>query len=148
MGVEDILRDMAVRGMRITEQRKTLARLFAEKDGYWTPKEVYERMSERYPGLSFDTVYRNLRQMHEFGILEQFTLDGGVKFRLRCEGHSGHHHHFICLGCDRVEPIDYCPMPDAAGLPPDAEVVRHRFEVFGFCGDCRESKGDGGHAPV
>ena len=48
----EILRVMSEQGLRITEQRKSLARLFAEAEGYLTPKEVYEGMEREYPGLS------------------------------------------------------------------------------------------------
>ncbi|GAB2693157.1 Fur family transcriptional regulator [Paenibacillus thermoaerophilus] len=143
MTVEEMLRDMSVRGLRITEQRRTLSKLFVDAEGYLTPKDVYEYMNKSYPGLSFDTVYRNLRVLHELGILEQFVFEDGIKFRVRCQD-DHHHHHLICLGCDRIEPIRYCPMTGVEGIPDDFEVVRHKFEVFGYCSQCRrEGESDG-----
>ena len=132
-----MIRTMASRGLRITDQRKTMAKLFAEADGYLTPKEVYEYMGKRYSGLSFDTVYRNLRIMNEMGILEQFVFEDGVKFRVHCKEQL-HHHHLFCLGCEKTMPLAYCPMEKIEGVPAQFRVVRHKFEVYGYCPDCKD----------
>ena len=95
MTAEEIIQKMSKQGMRITDQRKTLAKLFSENPGYLTPKDVYAYMGPIYTGLSLDTVYRNLRVMHELGILEQFIFEDGVKFRAHCEEDLHHHHQFI-----------------------------------------------------
>lgn len=61
-------------------------------------------MGKTYSGLSFDTVYRNLRVMQELGVLEQVIFEDGVKFKAHCsEDH--HHHHMICLKCQKTYPI-------------------------------------------
>lgn len=133
----DIIKRMAEQGMRITEQRRTLAKLFTEQSGYLSPKDVYNRMELEYPGLSFDTVYRNLRLLHEMGILEQFVREDGIKFRLHCD-ESHHHHHFICMECERTYPYVFCPMPLVEKAPDQFEVVQHKFEIYGYCKDCKE----------
>ncbi|MCM3136081.1 transcriptional repressor [Paenibacillus polysaccharolyticus] len=136
LSTEEIITTMSSQGLRITDQRKTLARLFAESPGYLTPKDVYEYMGKTYSGLSFDTVYRNLRVMQELGVLEQVIFEDGVKFRAHCsEGH--HHHHMICLKCQKTYPIVFCPM-QLADAPEQFQVVDHKFEVFGYCKDCAE----------
>lgn len=135
---EEIIRQMSENGLRITEQRRTLARLFSETPGYLTPKDVYEHMQRHYPGLSFDTVYRNLRVMADLGLIEQFVMEEGVKFKLSCE-EPHHHHHMICLQCQKTLPIRTCPMPETA-VPSGFRVVRHKFEVYGYCEECREAE--------
>ena len=140
LSTEQIISTMSSQGLRITDQRKTLARLFAESPGYLTPKDVYEYMGKTYSGLSFDTVYRNLRVMQELGVLEQVIFEDGVKFRAHCsEDH--HHDHMICLKCQKTYPIVFCPM-QLADAPEQFQVVDHKFEVFGYCKDCVE------HAPA
>ncbi|HUC90880.1 MAG TPA: Fur family transcriptional regulator [Paenibacillus sp.] len=125
---------MSAQGLRITDQRKTLAKLFADTPGYLSPKAVYDYMGRFYSGLSFDTVYRNLRVLDELGVLEQVVFEDGVKFKLHCRGHD-HHHHMICLQCGKTYPISYCPM-DQTEAPDDFKVLKHKFEVFGYCKDC------------
>jgi Fur family zinc uptake transcriptional regulator len=133
---QEIIDMMSKQGLRITDQRRALAELFAAEGGHLTPKDVYEYMEKRYAGLSFDTVYRNLRLMHEMGVLEQFVFEDGIKFRVHCNEHH-HHHHLICMGCDRTVPIVFCPMGEIEGVPDTFEVVQHKFEIYGYCQDCQ-----------
>ena len=132
--MEDIIGRMSSQGLRITDQRKTLAKLFAETPGYLSPKEVYEYMGKSYTGLSFDTVYRNLRVMEELDVLEQVVFEDGGKFKLHCRENE-HHHHMICLQCGKTYPITFCPMEQTL-VPQDFQVVKHKFEVFGYCQTC------------
>jgi Fur family transcriptional regulator, zinc uptake regulator len=134
---KDMLSIMSKNGWRITDQRKTMVQIFADGDGYLTPKDVYDQMCVKYPSVSFDTVYRNLRMMSEMGVLEQFYfLDGGLKFKGNCLSH--HHHHLICVNCEKTLTFDYCPMERDADLPGNYQIVSHRFEVYGICEECQK----------
>lgn len=135
---DEIVTLMSVRGLRVTDQRKTLAKLFSESVSYLSPKDVYDHMGKTYTGLSFDTVYRNLRVMEELGVLEQVMFEEGVKFKIHCRG-GDHHHHMICLDCGKTYPIKFCPM-DQTEVPTDFKVIRHKFEVFGQCKACVEEE--------
>jgi len=138
--VDQMIAIMSKYGWRITEQRRTIAEIFAGVDGYLSPKDVYDRMTVSYPGLSFDTVYRNLRLLTEMGALEQFYfLDGGLKFRALCEEH--HHHHLICTNCEKTIAFDYCPMERRPELPGSFRIAGHRFEIYGQCEDCQTESG-------
>jgi Fur family zinc uptake transcriptional regulator len=133
----EIMQQMSRKGLRITEQRRTMVNLFDSASGYLTPKEVYDHMQRVYPGLSFDTVYRNLRLLLDMEVVEQILFEDSVKFKLRCE-ELHHHHHMICLQCEKTLPIHFCPMT-GTDVPSDFQVIKHKFEVFGYCGDCQES---------
>lgn len=134
--VKNMLETMSRNGWRVTEQRKTLAGIFANYDGYLSPKDVYDQMVVPYPSVSFDTVYRNLRMLSEMGVLEHFYfMEGGLKFRENCISH--HHHHLICVNCEKTLPFEYCPMEQNVNLPGNYKVLRHRFEVYGLCEECQ-----------
>jgi Fur family zinc uptake transcriptional regulator len=129
---------MAKKGWRITDQRRKLAELFTNTKGYLSPKDVYDSMREDYPGVSFDTVYRNLRLLSEMGVLEQFYfLESGLKFKASCLTH--HHHHLICVNCEKTETFEYCPMWNISGLPGHFEISNHRFEIYGTCEECKSN---------
>jgi len=132
--VQQIIQAMSAKGWRITEQRKSLATFFASSEGYLSPKDVYEHMRIAYPGISFDTVYRNLRLLCEMGVLEQLYINDGLKFRASCLKH--HHHHLICIQCEKTISFEFCPMSYFTSLPGDYKVLNHRFEVFGTCPQC------------
>ncbi|WP_274365372.1 Fur family transcriptional regulator [Paenibacillus thermotolerans] len=143
MEAQEIIDAMSKKGLRVTDQRKTLACLFADAHGYLSAKDVYESMGKTYAGLSFDTVYRNLRLLHEMDVLEQFVFEDGVKFRARC-GEHGHHHHAICLGCARTYAVPFCPMDVKVELPDGFDVVKHKFEIYGHCNECAGAKHENG----
>ncbi len=138
---------MAKQGLRITDQRRTLAKLFAESPGYLSAKDVYDQMGKTYAGLSFDTVYRNLRLLQELDVLEQFVFEDGVKFRAHCREH-GHHHHVICLQCERTYAVPFCPLNVSVELPQGFDVVKHKFEIYGYCEECNRSSPESEPEPV
>jgi len=133
---EEMIKMLANKGLRITEQRKTLANIFAESEGYLSPKDVYEQMSSYYSGLSFDTVYRNLRILLEMNVIEQFVFEDGIKFKAHCHENI-HHHHLICLECEKTVSIMFCPMKQVPGIPETFQVINHKFEVYGYCEACK-----------
>jgi Fur family zinc uptake transcriptional regulator len=134
--VTDMLKTMSKNGWRVTEQRKTLAKIFAEHDGYLSPKDVYDLMAVTYPSVSFHTIYNNLRMLSEMGVLEDFYfMEGGLKFRVSCTSH--HHHHLICVNCEKTIPFEFCPMDQGLELPDDYKILSHRFEVYGICDACQ-----------
>ncbi|AJY76237.1 Fur family transcriptional regulator [Paenibacillus beijingensis] len=139
---ERLIRTLSAKGLRVTEQRRTLVRLFAETSSYLSPKEVYFRLVSTHPGLSYDTVYRNLRLLQDLGVLERYHFDDGVKFRIGCFEDRHHHHHLICLSCSRIVPIDFCPMKHL-NVPGEFQIVDHHFDVYGYCGQCRSQEDRG-----
>lgn len=62
-----MLEKLTQNGLRVTEQRRTLVRIFSDYEGYLSPRDVYNKMAKHYPGVSFDTVYRNLRFLSDMG---------------------------------------------------------------------------------
>jgi len=136
---QEMIDAMSRHGLRITDQRKTLAQLFADAPGYLSAKAVYDEMCKKYSGLSFDTVYRNLRVLQEMGVLEQFVFEDGVKFKSHCK-EDGHHHHAICLQCQKTYAVPFCPMDIQVQLPQGFQVVKHKFELFGYCDSCCDNE--------
>ncbi|WP_237179347.1 Fur family transcriptional regulator [Paenibacillus sp. MMS18-CY102] len=132
----EMLAAMTRNGLRITDQRRSMVTIFSDHDGYLSPKDVYDSMVRTYPSVSFDTVYRNLRMMSEMGVLEQFYfMDGGLKFKSNCLSH--HHHHLICVNCEKTVTFDYCPMDQQMNLPGGYKILNHRFEIYGVCDSCQ-----------
>ncbi|MCM3701647.1 Fur family transcriptional regulator [Paenibacillus macerans] len=135
---ESMVRGMEARGLRITVQRRLIAELFSVSSGFVLPRQVHSYISNQIPGVSYDTVYRNLRLLVRLNLIEQFDFPDGVRFKLRC-GPDHHHHHFICMKCHKTYPLDFCPIDNGIDPPEAFEVISHKFEVYGLCGDCRRN---------
>ncbi|ALC81645.1 MULTISPECIES: Fur family transcriptional regulator [Bacillus] len=136
MNVQEALDLLKENGYKYTSKREDMLQLFARSDKYLSAKDVLSDLSVDYPGLSFDTIYRNLSLYADLGILETTELSGEKLFRFVCS-FSHHHHHFICLACGRTKEIDACPMDAVNENFKGYEISGHKFEVYGTCPDCQ-----------
>ncbi|WP_209125391.1 Fur family transcriptional regulator [Alkalihalobacillus sp. BA299] len=135
MNVSQALERLKEKGYKYTKKREEMIRLFADEKRYLSAKDVLEKMCNDYPGLSFDTIYRNLAVFADLDILEVTELEGEKKFRFSCST-SHHHHHLICLECGKTKAVHNCPMEDLNIKFQDFEVTGHKFEIYGYCNSC------------
>lgn len=135
MNLTEALQMLKDKGYKYTKKREDMLRLFASYNKYLTAKDVLEHMKNDYPGLSFDTIYRNLSVFVMLNILEQTELNGEKNFRFTCQT-AEHHHHFICLVCGKTKEIHACPLSENLNDLQGYEVTGHKFEIYGICPDC------------
>ncbi|WP_233554937.1 Fur family transcriptional regulator [Atopobacter sp. AH10] len=139
---QQVVRIMKKNGYKMTDKRREIIELFAEEDRYLTAREVQERMVQRFPQLSFDTIYRNIYTLAELNVLEMTDLNGEKYFRFACSHIGHHHHHFICKKCGRTKAIPFCPMDTIEQELDGYSITGHRFEVYGLCDQCQQSSGN------
>lgn len=138
MNVSQALEIMKEQGYKFTGKRQDMLDIFATSNRYLTAKDVLDSMKDDYPGLSFDTIYRNLALFVDLGILESTELSGEKNFRFKCSTTS-HHHHFICLDCGSTKEIATCPMAVLTENLKEYDVTGHKFEIYGKCPLCKQS---------
>ncbi len=79
------------RGMRMTDQRRIIARVLSSSDDHPDVEEVYRRASVQDPNISIATVYRTVRLFEEAGILERHEFgDGRARYEQVRETHHDH----------------------------------------------------------
>lgn len=87
-------------GLRLTEQRRTIAQVLEDADDHPDVEELYNRASAVDPRISLATVYRTVKLFEESGILEKLEfLDGRARYE---DAEREHHDHLIDLNSGEV----------------------------------------------
>src|SRR3954467_280564 len=121
----------AATGMRMTEQRRVIARVLAEAIDHPDVEELYRRCIAVDDKISISTVYRTVKLFEDAGIIERHDFREG---RARYETmRDSHHDHLINLRDGTV--IDF-PSEKTETLRPEAaarlgyKLVDHRLELY------------------
>ena len=82
------------KGMKMTDQRRVIARVLSDSTDHPDVEDVYHRASEMDPKISIATVYRTLRLFDIANIIDRHDFgDGRARYEVSAEG--SHHHHLI-----------------------------------------------------
>ncbi len=136
--IKEALTVLKQNGLKYTKKREAMISFLAKRDRYIPASEIHAFLLQSYPGISYDTIYRNLHDFSEIGILEETELEGEMKFRFHCHLHdTAHHHHFICRKCGKTKELSLCPMDFFQDQLPGCLIEGHRFEIYGLCENCR-----------
>lgn len=96
----DIIARCEARGLRMTDQRRVLARVIGEADDHPDVEELYTRASALDPRISLATVYRTVKLLEEAGILEKLEFgDGRARYE---DAERDHHDHLIDVSSGKV----------------------------------------------
>lgn len=121
----------ASKGLRITEQRRVIARVLSESDDHPHVEAVHARASAIDPGISIATVYRAVRLFEEAGIIDRHDFGDG-KSRYEAAPDS-HHDHLIDVETGQV--IEFVD-PELEALQRQIaeqlgyRLVDHRMELY------------------
>jgi Fur family ferric uptake transcriptional regulator len=120
------------KGMKMTEQRRVIARVLSSADDHPDVEEVHRRAHELDSHISIATVYRTVRLFEEANILERHDFgDGRARYE---EVSEEHHDHLIDIQSGRI--IEFQNQEIEALQEKIAEkhgmkLVGHRLELFG-----------------
>jgi Fur family ferric uptake transcriptional regulator len=119
------------KGMKMTEQRRVIARVLSEAEDHPDVEEVYRRATAIDPNISIATVYRTVRLFEEANILERHDFgDGRARYE---EAPDSHHDHLIDVQSGRVIEFQH---PDIEALQREIarqygyKLVGHRLELY------------------
>ena len=101
---------------------------------------VYRQARRRLPRISLGTVYRNLKQLTEAGLIREIHMGGESA---RFDGNLARHYHIRCLGCGRVSDLPLSVgrrLEEDAGRTTRYRILSHEVEVQGLCPGCQEAK--------
>jgi Fur family ferric uptake transcriptional regulator len=120
------------RGLKMTGQRRVVARVLSEAEDHPDVEELYRRASALDQHISIATVYRTVRLFEEHGILERRDFGGG---RARYEPtEPGQHYHLIDIATGKViefQDPEHERLMHAIAARLGFDVVSMKLELFG-----------------
>ncbi|MEL6168195.1 MAG: Fur family transcriptional regulator [Pseudomonadota bacterium] len=137
---ETIIARCEANGLRLTEQRRTIAQVLEEADDHPDVEELYARAAVRDPNISLATVYRTVKLFEEAGILERREFgDGRARYE---DADRDHHDHLIDMRSGEViefvdEEIEALQEKIARKL--GYELRGHRLELYGVPAGSKKS---------
>jgi len=120
------------KGMKMTGQRRLIARVLSESEDHPDVEAVYRRASEHDPKISIATVYRTVRLFEEASILDRHDFgDGRARYE---EVPEEHHDHLIDIRSGRVlefQDTEIEQLQERIAERLGYKLVGHRLELYG-----------------
>ncbi len=129
---ESIEQKCIAKGVKLTDQRKIIAKVMSESQDHPNVDELYKRVSKVDSKISIATVYRTVKLFEESGILAKHEFKGG-KARYE-ELSESHHDHLIDVKTGEIiefvnEEIEILQKKVAEKY--GYELVDHKLELYG-----------------
>jgi Fur family transcriptional regulator, ferric uptake regulator len=128
----DIIARCTARGLRMTDQRRIVAKVIGDAQDHPDVEELYARAAKLDPKISLATVYRTVKLFEEAGILEKHAFgDGRARYE---DAERDHHDHLIDVNTGAV--IEFVD-PDIEALQERIaarlgyRLIGHRLELLG-----------------
>jgi Fur family ferric uptake transcriptional regulator len=92
------------RGWRLTPQRETILQIFQNlaRGNHLSAEDLYDLLQNEGEKISLSTIYRTLKLMARMGILRELELAEGHKHYELNQPYPYHHHHLICVRCNKT----------------------------------------------
>lgn len=121
---------------RNSRKRDTILEELRKLEDHPTAAELYAIVRKRIPNISLGTVYRNLDQMTQKGIIRK--LDNGTEARF--DGSTDKHYHISCTQCGRIDDVhelDYENKDiEMAKIINGYQVSGYSLNFLGVCPEC------------
>lgn len=121
------------KGMRMTEQRRIVARVLSSANDHPDVEELYRRAAAIDPHISLATVYRTVRLFEEAGVVERHDFgDGRSRYE---QAGDDHHDHLINIKTGQVieffdEEIE--KLKEALAIKLGYKLIGHKLELYGL----------------
>ena len=130
---ETIEEKCITKGVKLTDQRRIIAKIMSDSQDHPDVDELYKRVSEIDSKISIATVYRTVKLFEEAGIVTKHEFKGG-KARYE-ELNEGHHDHLIDIKTGEIiefvdEEIEILQKKVADNY--GYRLVDHKIELYGI----------------
>lgn len=129
--------------MKYSRQRAAILSFLQSRRDHPTAERVYFSVREEFPNISLGTVYRNLNQLVEAGMITKHSF--GMLGIDHFDYNTSPHYHFVCSCCNAVIDLpmdrnDFSSVDTEAAKDFDGLIQGHRLYFYGICKKCLEQK--------
>lgn len=139
MSVGEIILKLKGEGHRITPIRKKILDIFSTSPSPISAPELVESFKNLKIDVNKTTIYRELNFLMTKLFITEVEFGDGKK---RYELNNGHHHHLICLNCNKIKDVDLKTDLSEEETKIEQEtgfkVKSHSLEFFGHCKNCQK----------
>lgn len=132
MGETRLERMCVENGMKMTEQRRIIARVLSVAEDHPDVEEVYRRASDKDSNISIATVYRTMKLFEDAGIVERHDFgDGRSRYE---EASDEHHDHIIDVKSGKViefQNAEIEALQEKVAREHGLKLIDHRLELYG-----------------
>ena len=121
---------------RMTKQREVVLSELQKSIKHPTADEVYEMVRKHVHRISLGTVYRNLENLAEEGLINRIE---GIPMRF--DARTDDHYHIRCKHCSKIADLPsngQVNIEETVENLDDWKITGHEFELLGICPECSE----------
>jgi Fur family peroxide stress response transcriptional regulator len=122
--------------MKQTPQRLAILEYLRDNKSHPSAADVYKAVAEKFPTMSFATVYNTMETLKKMGMVRELSIDPEKK---RFDPDTETHHHLICVRCKRIADIYSRFELDLADHEQnDFDIIGNHIEFYGICPECKK----------
>lgn len=125
--------------MNYSRQREVILQTLKDNVVHPTAEYLYAILKEKEPNMSLATLYRNLNQLADNGIIKKID---GLESSSHYDHNTHEHYHFLCEECGRVFDVSSEVAPDIVkNIENETGFVVKGYDIaiHGICKDCLEN---------
>lgn len=127
---------------RFSKNRQAILQILAGTKSHPSAERIYEEIRQKYPNISLGTVYRNLSQLKENGVIRSVGMVNGVE---HYDFNAAAHPHAVCSVCGAI--LDVADDPSLQELIKKIENITDfrisELQFTGICPKCSAEVGKG-----
>jgi Fur family transcriptional regulator, peroxide stress response regulator len=121
---------------RTSKQKEAIIRVIKETCTHPDAEWIYERVKREIPNISLGTVYRNLKNLKEEGVIKEVCVSGEMS---HYDGKTNGHYHFRCDRCGLIVDLDESfdrAIEERVARKTGFKVTHHTMNLGGLCLKC------------
>ncbi len=119
----------------MTKQQQLIYQLILESRDHPTADQLYWCAKQQIPNISVGTIYRNLNQMVEAGVIKRLSIAGEAD---RFDRSTYPHGHAICQRCGKMIDISMDLLENMIESTLGLDIISYELNVRYICTGCRD----------